>query len=518
MEYKCKICGFKTLSSSGFGIHLRKEHDLNTKDYNKRFANNFISKSYVFNKILQRNQDIKNYIILTDDITNLKQKIKLHCKKCNHEWETRIPVLYRSSCPSCKKQLTPTIDEFKQKILNLYDSKIECVSESYVNNKTSLDFKCTVCNYQFKYRPDKMLQGKVVCQECKKNKHDSSILKIAQNKNLTIIEYPKNYDNTSKIMMSCNVCNKQWETTLFSFRNNNGCKFCNKYISKGEIEISEWLTSIGIEHTRNKRITFDGINREIDIFIPKHKLAIDFHGLYWHSSLYKEKNYHKDKYDFINKNLGYQYIQIWENEWIFKKNIVKSIIINKLKLSTKKIFARKCEIREINTKIASDFFYNNHIHGFVGGKIKLGLFYENQLVSSIIIGKSRYNNGFEIIRFASALDTSIIGGFSKLLKCAIDKYNINILESFVELRYFDGSGYIKNNFTVSSITPPSYYYFKNNNLAKLYHRSTFQKHKLRKILTNFDEILTEYENMKNNGYLQIYDCGTLKMILKTKQY
>ena len=40
----------------------------------------------------------------------------------------------------------------------------------------------------------------------------------------------------------------------------------------------------------------------------------------------------------------------------------------------------------------------------------------------------------------------------------------------------------------------------------------FQKHKLKDKLENFDSDLTEVENMINNGYNRIYDCGNLKFV------
>ncbi len=512
MVYKCQICGYETNSASGFSIHLKKSHNLTIDHYNSKYEINILSKEFVFQKIYSRNKNINNYIILTDNITSLKQKIKLYCKLCGHYWETSIPVLYRSNCPSCQNQIKPNINEFKEKLLKKHNGRFVCLSDEYVNNKTHLLFKCTICDYEFKYLPIKILQPNMKCKNCKKHNLQNNIDYIAKIKKLKIISYPTNYSSDSKITICCENCNSQWETTIFSFVNNNGCKFCNKYISRAEIEISEWLTSIGVHHERNKRLIYNNKNHEIDIFIPEYKLAIDFHGLYWHSDAYKDKNYHINKFNFVKK-LGYQYIQIWENEWIFKKDIVKSIILNKID-KCHQIFARKCEIREIDTSTAKVFFEKNHIQGFVGGKIKLGLFYNNQLVSAIIIGANRYNKGFEIIRFANKLNTNVVGGFSKFIQyIKRNMQYIDVLDSFVDLRYFNGNGYLKAGFVNLGQTAPSHYYFKNNQINKLYHRSVFMKHKLPKLLNVFDANLTEAENMRNNGYLKIYDCGTLKMRL-----
>ena len=40
-------------------------------------------------------------------------------------------------------------------------------------------------------------------------------------------------------------------------------------------------------------------------------------------------------------------------------------------------------------------------------------------------------------------------------------------------------------------------------------RIQFQKHKLKDKLETFDPNITEWENMKANGYDRIWDCGNM---------
>ena len=70
------------------------------------------------------------------------------------------------------------------------------------------------------------------------------------------------------------------------------------------------------------------------------------------------------------------------------------MILNKLGKTPTKIYARKCEIREItDNKLVREFLDENHIQGFIGSKIRLGLFYENELVSLMMFGKRRVAMG-----------------------------------------------------------------------------------------------------------------------------
>jgi hypothetical protein len=47
-------------------------------------------------------------------------------------------------------------------------------------------------------------------------------------------------------------------------------------------------------------------------------------------------------------------------------------------------------------------------------------------------------------------------------------------------------------------------------------RNKFQKHKLIDKLEHFDPSISEYENMTNNGYYRIWDCGNNIYVYKRK--
>jgi len=84
---------------------------------------------------------------------------------------------------------------------------------------------------------------------------------------------------------------------------------------------------------------------EIDIYLPNLKIGFEFNGLYWHSELYKERDYHINKTDYF-KELGIRIIHIWEDDWVYKTGIIKSQILNILGKSNR-IYARKCEVKKL---------------------------------------------------------------------------------------------------------------------------------------------------------------------------
>ena len=99
-----------------------------------------------------------------------------------------------------------------------------------------------------------------------------------------------------------------------------------------------------------------------------------------------------------------------------------------------------------------------------------------------------------------------MGGLSKLLKYVIRSYPNKTIMSYADVKFGIGIGYKRCGFNYIGVTDPGYSYFKN---GIKYSRQQFQKHKLHKMLINFDPSMTEWENMQINGYDRIWDCGNI---------
>jgi len=265
---------------------------------------------------------------------------------------------------------------------------------------------------------------------------------------------------------------------------------------------------------------------ELDLFSEKYKFAIEYDGLMFHSYGISNNNMFNNL-DKINKNKhlnktllcnekNIQLFHIFENEWKDpkKQKIWKSLILNKIGNSVK-IGARKCVIKEVKADEARTFIDNNHLQGYRKAKHKIGLYYEEELVSIMTFGIPLYNKecDIELYRFCSKLGFSIQGGASKLLSYFKKNYIYNNLLSYANLRWSEGNVYKKLGFKFIENTPPNFFWFKvNENI--LYTREKFQKHKLSNLLTEFDKDKTADLNMFLSNYRKIYDCGNKKYILK----
>lgn len=306
---------------------------------------------------------------------------------------------------------------------------------------------------------------------------------------------------------------------LIEHSHENICTKCNeisKNVSIVEGELKKFINSLNVLFIENYTLFEDKSN--VDIYLPNNKLAIEFNGLYWHSELFKDKNYHLNKTKDCNK-LGILLLHIFEDEWIYKKNIVKSIIKSKLNLIEDKIYARQCEIIEIENAQCEEFLNINHIQGNVTSKIKLGLFHDNELVSVMCFEKTRIGLGnktnsdefYNLNRFCNKINTSVIGGASKLLKYFIYKYKPKNIITYADRRYSRGELYEKLGFNMVLINKPSYsYYNQNKNIRQ--HRFNYRKSKLIKC-DWYDFNKTVNENLIMKKIIKIYDSGTIKYVM-----
>jgi hypothetical protein len=279
-----------------------------------------------------------------------------------------------------------------------------------------------------------------------------------------------------------------------------------------EHKIIDLLDEYGIEYKRNVRDIIPP--KEIDIYIPSKNLAIECNGAWAHSSINnldpKAPSYHSNKTTGVGTQ-GVVLLHIWEDWLVHRGEVVKSMIMNKLGLSKRKIYARKCIIKHINSNEFRDFLNKNHIQGACGSNIRYGLYYKDELVSVMGFSK-RKDNTYELVRFCSALYTNVVGGASKLFNTFIKQHAPREVVSFSMNDFSQGNVYNKLGFERAGENQ-TYWYIDPKTLERK-HRSSFTKQNIvkrgwRDAVT--DE-WTETEVMTERGYFKIYDSGQTKWV------
>lgn len=426
------------------------------------------------------------------------------CQKCAYEY-------------TAKKQ-TKSKEKFIEDAISVHGDSYSYEKVIYENSTTKVEIYCKKHKEYFWQLPLNHLKGNG-CMKCglertndfKKDDIESFLLKAH------MVHPGNNYDYSKVIYKSSDqniniFCKKHkeyfWQTPN-SHLMGSGCPRCSNGKSKGESEIQK-LLSKNIKVLNRSRGILEG-RREIDIYIPELNLAIEYNGLRWHSELFREDGYHLEKTKEA-KEKGINLIHIFEDEWLYKKEIVESRLLNIIGKTKNKIYARKTLIKEVDSKTASKFLEVNHLQGRTGSQVKLGLYQEDELVSLMCFGQMRLNVGgvkkegdWELIRFANKINTAVIGGASKLLKHFIKIFNPNNITSYADRRWSTGNLYEQIGFELVSKSKPNYFYVIR---GKRENRFNYRKNVL--VQQGFDANKTERQIMWERGYPRIYDCGTLK--------
>ena len=449
------------------------------------------------------------------DYVNNRNKVKIICP-IHGEFE-QIPSnhLKGKGCLYCGGTSKLDNNLFIKKAKEIHGDKYDY---SLVDYKESCEKINIICSEHgvFEQTPNNHLSKKQGCYKCLGEIYDlDSFINICSTihngkYDYSLVKYGKITDN---ITIICPI-HGEFEQRCDSHKQGNGCTKCsNNGTSKIEKDINNFLTNLGVNTKTNDRGILNG--QELDIFIPSHNLAIEYNGLYWHSEQYVKSNHHLNKTELCEKQ-NIQLIHIFEDEWLHKQDIVKSRIKNILGLTENKIYARKCVIKEVTSKDTKNFLNYNHIQGNVNSSIRIGLYYDGELVSLMTLGKGRValgsnviDNSYELLRFCNKLDTSVIGGADKLLKHFIKSYQPKEIISYADRRWSNGNLYEKLGFNFIHNSKPNYFYILDK---KRKYRFGFRKDIL--VKQGFQENKSEHEIMLERNIYRIYDCGNKKYVLK----
>ena len=429
---------------------------------------------------------------------------------------------------------------FIEKARQIHNDKYDYSKVNYVNSRTKV---CIICptHGEFWQTPHNHLKG-YGCAECGKEKSHLSKMTtedfIVKSKEIhgNKYDYSKACYKTcdTKVCIICPEHGEFWQTPS-NHMNGSGCPKCANekrknallkdtklfidattliHNGKPEDEIISLFSEI--EHQQHNREILNVM--EIDIYIPSLKLGIEYNGLRWHSEEFgKDHRYHLDKLNKCNEQ-GIKLIQIFEDEWINHRDICESKLKQICGLNTNpKIYARKCEIREISNKNeVYEFLDKNHIQGRTGFTIALGAYYQNNLVGVMTFKKEK-EGYWDLNRFATDINYQCVGIGGKLFKYFTRNYDFQEIKSFADRRWTTdptNNLYTKLGFEFDSFVPPSYWYHNPKiNPYTRFHKFGFRKQHLHKQYS-LPLTMTEHEMTTALGYTRIWDCGLVKYIYK----
>lgn len=447
--------------------------------------------------------------------TDVKDKIKeIFSNKTQADWDNRYEKSKQTKLKKYGDEKFNNIEKTKQTIQSNIEQdpnfwhKVAAKRKQTFINKYGID-----CALKLEKNKDKIKRSHIIKSF---NEH------ILNNENVEPLFDAEYYvqHRFNDLKWKCKICGdeftaKSGDQMYFPAR----CLKCHPLhepVSRPEKELTEFIKSIySGEIIENNRTILKP--NELDVYIPNLNLAFEMNGLLWHSEeMGTLSNYHLSKTERCEA-IGIRLIHISEAEWRCKQNLIKSRIKSLFGIYDKKIYARNCTIKLVSSSESKQFQEKNHIQGFSASKINLGLYFNDELISLMTFGKCRFNKKYEweLIRFCSKLNTHIIGGAGKLLSYFEKNYNPSSLISYADRKWSQGNLYLKLDFKLDHKSKPDYKYW--NRKRGVYmpeSRIKYQKHKLEKLLPNFNPKISESENMKHAGFMKIYDCGNLVFIKK----
>lgn len=375
-----------------------------------------------------------------------------------------------------------------------------------IRNRAKKSTGCTICSNQ------QVLRGFNDLATSRPDFH----LEWHPTKNIGLDPYSIVANSSKRVWWKC-VKGHEWAVRPADRSTyNSGCPECNAscYVPKPEQAIADFIVSKGfiVKQSDRSLLKDSGIGaKEIDIVIPEAKLAIEFNGLYYHTEIMgKDKDYHFRKWQAITR-LGYQLIQIWEDEWEKNPELIKTMIMHKLGISDSvKIFARKTTVSSVTANVAKEFLEANHIQGFAAASYYDGLFDTAGDIVALLALKKEANNRLNIVRYATAIN--VVGGFTKLLTYAERNYEVDTFVTFSDNCVSDGGLYENNGFIADKQIPPDYKY-----LWRRERKHKFQ-YRLKRFKTDdsllWQEGLTERELAILNKLHRIWDAGKTRWVKK----
>lgn len=268
---------------------------------------------------------------------------------------------------------------------------------------------------------------------------------------------------------------------------------------------------------------------ELDLYMPELHIGIECNPTSTHNSSVNtwdkdtaplKRNYHQMK-TMMCEDKGIFLFHIFGYEWETKRTIIESMLRNIVGCNNRVVYARQTIMKEVPGRTAAEFLDNNHRQGNTFSSIRLGLYTKDndELVSIMTFGKMRstigtsredLSNCWELVRFCSALNTTVVGGASKLLSSFIATQHPIRIRSFSDRAHTRGTLYEKLGFTEIRRSDPGYVWV-NLSTDVAYHRVNAQKQHLKKFLNDdsIDLNKTEKEIMTEHNFVQVFDSGTI---------
>jgi len=270
--------------------------------------------------------------------------------------------------------------------------------------------------------------------------------------------------------------------------------------------------------------------KELDIYMPDAKMALEYSGMYWHShgdAISEKADKHKHHAKYLGcAEQGIRLITLYESEWQERPQAIRRLLRNALGKSKGKLMARKCGLRKVDPSEARAFYEKYHPQGGAGAGEQYGLYWKDKLVACMRFALGANDRGtgaktrtWTLGRYATRVN--VAGAASRLFKAFLAEYGPEEVKSFSDNRFFSGGMYTQLGFTLEADVVPDYQVWSPKLGLRL--KPNYQRRHLPARLADhgvveaFDpetDPRTEAEMTYLAGARRLYDCGKKRWLWK----
>lgn len=464
--------------------------------------------------------------------TRQRDCIEVHCSIHGAFFPAAINFLHGGTgCPACAGRGLDWVERFT----SVHGDKYDYTQFRYVDYKQPAVIICKE-HGEFLQTPDNHYRGKQGCPQCKgKRIQLSKQMSFEEFVNRAKVKHNGKFTYTCKewtnlltgvVYVQC-VHGAHAQSPVNHLSGKVPCAKCGDKKSKPESEVADFLGLFTKVEQRNKQILKP---REIDIYLPDKDIAVEFHGMYWHTHWSAEdeksnklKTYIKYK-DCGDK--GIRLITIFEHEWKNRAQQIKRLLRNAIGKSKGRLMARKCQLGSVSPQDAKAFFEKYHPQGGDGHGDNYGLFWRGKLVACMrftfgINDRGNAERQWTLSRYATRI--TVVGAASRLFKAFVADKRPDVVKSFSDNRYFSGGMYEQLGFRMEEEIKPDYQVWSPK--VGLKPKSHYQRRQIQQRLHDhgkeeaYDyktDKRTEQEMTYAMGAGRIYDCGKKRWVWKNE--
>lgn len=219
------------------------------------------------------------------EYVNNREKVLCRCKKCGYDWYGVPSNLLRGhGCPKCGNALIKTDEDFRHEAEKNKNQDVEILGR-YVTSNIPIKCRCKVCGREWHSLPQTIIRGHG-CAKCAgvTRRENEEFIRKLELVDASIEPLDEYINSATKIRFKCQKCGSEWQATPANVLIGHGCRRCSRastsYMEQYVYSALVKVFGEGQVKSRSK----SAIGKELDIYLPNYRLAIEIGAWFWHKN------------------------------------------------------------------------------------------------------------------------------------------------------------------------------------------------------------------------------------------